>query len=49
MTDIDETVYRTHVRVLASDEFEGRKPGTPGEEKTSRTWSSNFANWAQAG
>src|SRR5277367_3422556 len=33
-TDIDETVYREHVRVLASDDFEGRKPGTPGEEKT---------------
>jgi Zn-dependent M28 family amino/carboxypeptidase len=33
-TDIDETVFREHVRVLASDEFEGRKPGTPGEEKT---------------
>jgi len=33
-TDIDENVYRNHVRVLASDDFEGRKPGTPGEEKT---------------
>src|SRR3984957_2060041 len=33
-TDIDEAVYRDHVRVLASDDFEGRKPGTPGEEKT---------------
>jgi Zn-dependent M28 family amino/carboxypeptidase len=33
-TDIDETVYRNHVRILASDDFEGRKPGTPGEEKT---------------
>ncbi len=33
-TDIDETVYRNHVRALASDDFEGRKPGTPGEEKT---------------
>ena len=33
-TDIDETVFRNHVRVLASDDFEGRKPGTPGEEKT---------------
>ena len=33
-TDIDETVFRQHVRVLASDEFEGRKPGTPGEQKT---------------
>lgn len=33
-TDIDETVYREHLRTLASDEFEGRKPGTPGEDKT---------------
>jgi hypothetical protein len=23
-----------HVKLLASDEFEGRAPGTPGEEKT---------------
>jgi Zn-dependent M28 family amino/carboxypeptidase len=33
-TDIDETAFRDHVRALASDDFEGRKPGTPGEEKT---------------
>src|ERR1700675_796083 len=33
-TDIDEAVFRTHVRMLASDDFEGRKPGTPGDEKT---------------
>jgi Zn-dependent M28 family amino/carboxypeptidase len=33
-TDIDETRFRDDVRVLASDDFEGRKPGTPGEEKT---------------
>jgi Zn-dependent M28 family amino/carboxypeptidase len=33
-TDIDETVYREQVRVLASDDYEGRKPGTSGEEKT---------------
>lgn len=33
-TDIDETAFRNHVGVLASDDFEGRKPGTPGEEKT---------------
>lgn len=32
-TDIDENGFRDDVRVLASDEFEGRKPGTPGEEK----------------
>jgi len=33
-TDIDETFYRDHLRMLASDEFGGRKPGTPGEDKT---------------
>lgn len=33
-TDIDETAFRDHVRVLASDDFAGRKPGTAGEEKT---------------
>jgi Zn-dependent M28 family amino/carboxypeptidase len=33
-TDIDESRYRDAVRILASDDFEGRKPGTPGEEKT---------------
>ncbi len=33
-TDIDETAYRDHLRLLASDEFEGRRPGTPGEDKT---------------
>jgi Zn-dependent M28 family amino/carboxypeptidase len=33
-TDIDETGFRDAVRILASDEFEGRKPGTAGEEKT---------------
>ena len=32
--DIDEIAYRNHVWKLASDDFEGRKPGTPGEEKT---------------
>jgi Zn-dependent M28 family amino/carboxypeptidase len=33
-TDIDDIAYADHVRVLASDEFLGRKPGTPGEDKT---------------
>jgi Zn-dependent M28 family amino/carboxypeptidase len=33
-TDIDETGFRDDVRVLASDEFAGRKPGTEGEDKT---------------
>jgi Zn-dependent M28 family amino/carboxypeptidase len=31
---IDESVYRKHVAALASDEFEGRKPGTVGETRT---------------
>jgi len=33
-TDIDDTDFADHVRVLASDDFSGRKPGTPGEDKT---------------
>src|ERR1700684_3352465 len=33
-THIDETAFCDRVRVLASDDFAGRKPGTPGEEKT---------------
>jgi Zn-dependent M28 family amino/carboxypeptidase len=33
-TDIDDAAYRDDVRVLASDDFLGRKPGTPGEDKT---------------
>jgi len=32
--DIDAADFGEHVRVLASDEFEGRGPGTPGEDKT---------------
>jgi Zn-dependent M28 family amino/carboxypeptidase len=31
---IDGTRILNHIKVLASDDFEGRKPGTPGEEKT---------------
>lgn len=31
---LDEDTFRTHVRMLASDEFQGRRPGTPGEERT---------------
>ena len=33
-TDIDETAFREHLRTLAADDFEGRKPGTAGEQKT---------------
>ncbi|MBR1667982.1 MAG: M20/M25/M40 family metallo-hydrolase [Bacteroidaceae bacterium] len=31
---VDETTFREHVRVLASDEYGGRKPLTPYEQKT---------------
>jgi Zn-dependent M28 family amino/carboxypeptidase len=31
---IDEATYRTHIATLASDEFEGRKPGTDAEKRT---------------
>jgi Zn-dependent M28 family amino/carboxypeptidase len=33
-TDIDDVAYRDDLRRLASDELAGRRPGTPGEEKT---------------
>jgi len=33
-TDIDEDRYRENIRILASADFEGRRPGTPGEDKT---------------
>ena len=33
-TDIDETLYRNAIFELSSDEFEGRRPGTPGGDKT---------------
>jgi Zn-dependent M28 family amino/carboxypeptidase len=32
--DQEEMAYRAQLRVLASDEYEGRKPGTAGEDKT---------------
>jgi Zn-dependent M28 family amino/carboxypeptidase len=31
---IEASVYRTHVATLASDDFDGRKPGTVGETRT---------------
>src|ERR1700678_2187232 len=33
-TDIDETGYREDIRLLSADVFDGRRPGTRGEEKT---------------
>jgi len=34
MPKIEAQPILEHIKVLASDEFEGRKPGTPGEDKT---------------
>jgi Zn-dependent M28 family amino/carboxypeptidase len=41
-TDIDDTIFGDHVRVLASDEFQGRKPGSLGEDKTVSYLVDNF-------
>jgi Zn-dependent M28 family amino/carboxypeptidase len=41
-TDIDDTAYGDRVRVLASDDFQGRKPGTPGEDRTVSYLIENF-------
>ncbi|HMH29216.1 MAG TPA: M28 family peptidase [Steroidobacteraceae bacterium] len=41
-TDIDDTAYGDLVRVLASDDFLGRRPGTPGEDKTVNYLIENF-------
>ena len=41
-TDIDDTAFGDHVRMLASDDFLGRKPGTPGEDKTVAYLIENF-------
>lgn len=40
---IDETRLATHIEVLASDRFEGRQPGTLGEERTVAYLSKAFA------
>ena len=36
--------YKEHVKTLASDEFEGRAPGTPGGEKTKNYIADHFAS-----
>ena len=41
-TDIDDTAFGDHVRALASDDFQGRKPGTPGEDKAVAYLIENF-------
>jgi hypothetical protein len=37
-----EAMLHQHISVLASDEFEGRAPATPGEEKTINYLQSEF-------
>ena len=32
--EIEEANLHQHIKILASDEFEGRAPGSPGGEKT---------------
>jgi len=39
-----ETAYRRHVEILASDEFGGRAPGSPGEELTVNYLVETFKN-----
>src|ERR1700738_2901548 len=34
LPDIDVAAMLAHTRMLSSDQFEGRAPGTPGEEKS---------------
>ena len=41
--DISENTMRDVTRILSSDAFEGREPGTPGEEKTLALLEERFA------
>lgn len=41
-TEIDDTVLKDDMRILSADDFEGRKPGTQGEEKTVAFISAQF-------
>lgn len=41
---LDEAGFMAHVNTLASDEFEGRAPSTPGGEKTVSYLEKSFAN-----
>ncbi len=42
MPKVDSARMLGHIKVLASDEFEGRAPGTPGEEKTIQYLTAEF-------
>jgi hypothetical protein len=43
-TDFDAARYREHVKFLASDELEGRRPGTPGIEAAAEYIAKHFAS-----
>lgn len=43
-TEIDESAYGLAVWRLSSDDFEGRRPGTPGEDKTVAYLTDQFRN-----
>lgn len=45
LTDFNSEKLLEHIRVLASDEFEGRAPGTPGEELTVRYLTDKFMSY----
>ena len=45
MRSIRPEAILQHIKVLASDEFEGRGPGTPGEEKTVAYLTGQFQKW----
>lgn len=45
---MNETAYRRHVEILASDEFGGRAPGSPGEELTVEYLTSAFTDMGLA-
>ena len=40
--NIDSTLLRKHLYTLASDDMEGRKPGTPGMEKATKYIENEF-------
>ena len=39
----DKDSYASHIQTLSSDEFEGRSPSSPGEEKTVQYLAEQFA------
>ena len=42
---ISSNTLLSEIKTLSSDDFEGRKPGSAGEQKPSHTCSSSFSRW----